>query len=72
VLYSGHKINIIAPSDAGNRHFCDWSARTEDHINIILKYFSLEMTYRAIRAVSSLPVAGAKNGTFRAYMANKT
>ena len=23
------------------------------------------------RAVSSLPVAGAKNGTFRAYMANK-
>jgi len=23
VLYSGHKINIICPTSAGNRHFCD-------------------------------------------------
>jgi len=30
------------------------------------------MPYTAVRAVPSLPVAGTKNGTFRAYMANET
>ena len=60
MLYSGHKINIIASCGAGNHYFRDWLARIEDHINIILKYFSLEMPYTAIRAVSSLPVAGPK------------
>ena len=60
MLYSGHKINVISPSGAGNRHFWDLLARIEDHINIILKYFSLQMPYAAVSAVSSLPVAGAK------------
>ena len=60
VLYSGHKINVISPSGAGNRHFYDLLARIEDHINIILKYYSPEKPYTTVRAVSSLPVVGAK------------
>ena len=51
---------VYQRSGAGNRHFCDLLAKIEHHINMILKYFSLEMPYTAIRAVSSLPVAGAK------------
>ena len=60
MLYSGHKINVISPSGAGNRHFLDLLARISDHINIILKYFHRKMPYTTVRAVSSLPVAGAK------------
>jgi len=57
VLYSGHKINVISPSGAGNRHFWDLLARIEDHINIILKYFSLQMPYAA---VGNPPKSGPK------------
>ena len=37
VHYKLHKINVISPSGAGNRHFCDLLARVQDDINIILK-----------------------------------
>ena len=45
---------VYQTSGAENRHFCNMSARIDDHINIHLSNFWLEMQYSAVMGVSKM------------------
>jgi len=58
---------VYQTSGARNQHFCNLLAKTEDHINIILKLFftgnAIQSCYGRVKSTGGR----SKNGIFRAH-----